>query len=106
MQKPTNALGVGADAFPLAVRNSPVLTGNELGKLAALNALPSEAEVTAFATSPTGKRLKKAIEGAKTSSQAQRLQHREAQALLKADRPKEACLALLSTYQLHKTGKK
>lgn len=38
--KPLRTLGVGVDAYPDQVRNSSVLTGNELGRLGNLEALP------------------------------------------------------------------
>jgi flavin reductase (DIM6/NTAB) family NADH-FMN oxidoreductase RutF len=43
-----DVIGVGFDQLPAAVRNSKVLTGNELAKIAALPALPNAAEVTAI----------------------------------------------------------
>ena len=38
--KPLRTLGIGVDALPHAVRNSKVLTGNDLGQLGNLEALP------------------------------------------------------------------
>ncbi len=43
--QPVTAIGIGADQLPEAVRNSEVLTGNDIGKLAALTKLPSMKEV-------------------------------------------------------------
>ncbi len=40
-------IGVGFDALPQAVRHSPVLTGNELARIAALTRLPSRSEALA-----------------------------------------------------------
>ncbi|MCS7037718.1 MAG: flavin reductase family protein [Saprospiraceae bacterium] len=42
-----NELGVGFDALPYAARHSPVLTGNELARIAALTQLPSREEALA-----------------------------------------------------------
>lgn len=46
--KPLSTLGIGVDNFPDEVRNSMVLTGNDLGMLGNVEALPNKAEVNAF----------------------------------------------------------
>lgn len=46
--KPLSTLGIGVDNFPEEVRNSMVLTGNDLGMLGNVEALPTESEVNAF----------------------------------------------------------
>ena len=46
--KPLSALGIGVDNFPEEVRNSMVLTGNDLGMLGNVETLPSKTEVDAF----------------------------------------------------------
>ncbi len=38
--KPNEKLGIGVDQLPLAIRNSTVLTGNDLGKLANVERIP------------------------------------------------------------------
>jgi Conserved protein/domain typically associated with flavoprotein oxygenases, DIM6/NTAB family len=43
--KPLTTLGIGVDALPKAVRNSMVLTGNDLGKLGNVEHLPSDDEI-------------------------------------------------------------
>ena len=47
--KPISTLGIGVDAFPNSVRNSNVLTGNDLGVLANVVSLPTEEDVDNFA---------------------------------------------------------
>ncbi|NEW79472.1 MAG: flavin reductase family protein [Gelidibacter sp.] len=47
--KPLLTLGIGVDAIPSEIRNSSILTGNDLGMLANLEAIPSEADVDKFA---------------------------------------------------------
>lgn len=49
IEQTVTALGVGFDALPEGLRHSPVLTGNDLGNIAALTALPSREEVLAIA---------------------------------------------------------
>jgi hypothetical protein len=46
--KPLTTLGIGVDALPDSVRNSNVLTGNDLGMLGNIEQLPSEEEVDAM----------------------------------------------------------
>jgi len=46
--KPLSSKGVGVDAIPQDIRNSPILTGNDLGMLGNFEAIPTEAEVNAF----------------------------------------------------------
>lgn len=48
--KPLTTLGIGVDSFPDKVKNSMVLTGNDLGMLGNVESLPTEAEVDAFIT--------------------------------------------------------
>lgn len=43
--KPLSNLGIGVDALPKAVRNSLVLTGNDLGMLGNVAALPSDEDI-------------------------------------------------------------
>lgn len=46
--KPLTTLGIGVDAIPDFIKNSGMFTGNDLGLLANVAALPSPAEVTIF----------------------------------------------------------
>lgn len=43
--KPLTTLGIGVDALPRGVRNSYVLTGNDLGMLGNLEQMPTEEEI-------------------------------------------------------------
>ncbi|WP_194851413.1 flavin reductase family protein [Nonlabens antarcticus] len=49
VEKPSRNHGVGVDALPQTVRNSEVLTGNDLGKLGNIHEIPEADEVLAFA---------------------------------------------------------
>jgi hypothetical protein len=40
VEKPNTKLGIGMDALPESIRNSRILTGNQLGKLANVNEMP------------------------------------------------------------------
>ncbi|MFD2551210.1 flavin reductase family protein [Bizionia sediminis] len=46
--KPLSTLGMGVDSLPDHVKNSMILTGNDLGMLANVEALPNPEEVQAF----------------------------------------------------------
>lgn len=46
--KPLSTLGIGVDALPEHVRNSNILTGNDLGLLANVETLPTEDAILAF----------------------------------------------------------
>jgi flavin reductase (DIM6/NTAB) family NADH-FMN oxidoreductase RutF len=46
--KPLHSLGIGVDALPEEIRNSMILTGNDLGMLANINTLPTKKEINAF----------------------------------------------------------
>ena len=46
--KPLSTIGIGVDNFPDFVKNSMVLTGNDLGMLANIEALPTDHEVKSF----------------------------------------------------------
>lgn len=45
--KPLTTLGIGVDALPKGVRNSKVLTGNDLGMLGNIEHLPTDEEIDA-----------------------------------------------------------
>lgn len=47
--KPIATKGIGVDQLPEAIRHSDILTGNDLGMLGNIEALPGDKEVTAFA---------------------------------------------------------
>lgn len=53
--KPLRTLGIGVDAMPDHVKNSMILTGNDLGMLANIEALPSKKDVDEF-IAETGER--------------------------------------------------
>ncbi len=49
--KPLSSLGIGVDKIPEHIRNSDVLTGNDLGMLGNVEEMPSEEEVANFMAS-------------------------------------------------------
>jgi len=47
--KPLSSLGIGVDKIPIEIRNSNILTGNNLGMLGNVDALPNQQDVNNFA---------------------------------------------------------
>jgi flavin reductase (DIM6/NTAB) family NADH-FMN oxidoreductase RutF len=48
VEKPLQKLGIGIDALPEHIRQSNILTGNELGQLGNVEKLPAEEEIALF----------------------------------------------------------
>jgi hypothetical protein len=48
LPQPTTQIGIGFDQLPEDIRNSPVLTGSELAKLAGVEQLPDETSVNEY----------------------------------------------------------
>ncbi len=46
--KPLSSIGIGVDNIPQEIRNSNILTGNDLGMLGNISELPTEEEITDF----------------------------------------------------------
>ena len=57
LYQPFNVIGIGFDNLPEVVRNSKVLTGNDLGELAAVEGLPGEASIREKAKDNTVKEI-------------------------------------------------
>lgn len=55
LYQPVTRLGIGWDTLPAAIRESPVLSGQEISSLASLPDKPVEADLTAFRSSMEGK---------------------------------------------------
>ncbi|MEO7212893.1 flavin reductase family protein [Mucilaginibacter sp.] len=91
--KPVRTIGIGVDAIPYAIRNSKVLTGNNLGQLGNVEFLPTDEEVEAFAQSDEIKELFDATIG---DSQTREVQlHLRAKHLLDSGLVEEAWKVLL-----------
>lgn len=91
--KPNYKIGIGVDALPHGIRNSRVLTGNNLGQLGNHEILPSNEAVEAYSLTPHIKELLDATIG---DSQTRELQlHLKAKQLLDEGRVEEALMVLL-----------
>jgi flavin reductase (DIM6/NTAB) family NADH-FMN oxidoreductase RutF len=88
--KPLATLGIGVDSLPESIRNSQVLTGNDLGQLGNLERLPTEEEIRSYAADAN-------IEDFMIDEY---LLHKHARVLLEAGRPFDAMKALLASERL------
>ncbi|MCE3260590.1 MAG: flavin reductase family protein, partial [Bacteroidetes bacterium] len=82
VQKPITTIGIGIDQIPEDIRNSRVLTGNNLGLLGSVEQLPAKEETEEF---------KKSLR--KFSSTEEK--HQYAKTLLEANKVKDAWMVLL-----------
>jgi len=90
--KPGQDLGIGIDQIPKKIRNSKILTGNELGLLGMINKLPSEEEINSFKNESD---LQNILSSYQNESLINHL-HKHAQELLKQGKVKEAWGTLLA----------
>ncbi len=85
--------GVGVDQIPASIRNSAILTGNDLGKLGSADALPAPEEVNAYQESGV---LADLFDEARNGCQyLPDLLHLKAKQLLSQNNVREAWLTLL-----------
>ncbi len=87
--KPLSKLGIGVDQIPSAIKNSNVLTGNDLGKLGNVELLPTDPQIAAFL-----KENKEAAQLVKTGDDEKI--HLQAQLYLEKNEPLKAWNILLA----------
>jgi flavin reductase (DIM6/NTAB) family NADH-FMN oxidoreductase RutF len=91
LPKPGFPVGIGIDLLPDDIRNSPVLTGNNLGRLAAIDKIPTTDEVKNFSENFDYNRLWRGAENDRLTAV-----HKQAQLFLAKGDVKKAWLLLLS----------
>jgi len=91
--KPVSSIGIGVDALPYAIRNSKILTGNNLGQLGNVEVLPTDEEIETYAQSPEIKDLLDATIGDSQTRETQL--HLKAKQLLDEGKVVEAWKVLL-----------
>lgn len=91
LPRPGSPAGIGMDQLPAAIRNSKVLTGNNLGRLANIDRLPSADEVKTFSDNFNYNLLFQSTGGDRITAI-----HQHAQLLLANGELKKAWLLLLS----------
>ncbi|RNI29651.1 flavin reductase family protein [Rufibacter immobilis] len=94
LPKPVRNKGIGIDQLPQHIRNSNVLTGNNLARLGNTEVIPSEAEVQAFSQEPIYQYLLQKHQDNPTEKERQT--HLLAQRLLEEGRVADAWKALLA----------
>jgi flavin reductase (DIM6/NTAB) family NADH-FMN oxidoreductase RutF len=93
VEKPVRTLGIGVDSLPASIRNSAVLTGNNLGQLGNVESLPSDEEIDAFRTDPELRQILDATIG--DSQTRERELHHYARKLLESKEVIKAWKVLL-----------
>jgi flavin reductase (DIM6/NTAB) family NADH-FMN oxidoreductase RutF len=93
LAKPGRDHGIGVNALPMHVRNSRILTGNDLGHLGGISELPTAEEIKAYRSQS---KLDELIqEKGNNPSEVEKQLHQNAQMLLSEGKVKEACMMLL-----------
>lgn len=93
VEKPVRTLGIGVDSLPASIRNSAVLTGNNLGQLGNVESLPTDEEINAFSTDPVLRQILDATIG--DSKTRERELHQYARKLLESKEVIKAWKVLL-----------
>ena len=93
LAKPGRDHGIGVNALPMHVRNSRILTGNDLGHLGGISELPTAEEIKVYRNQS---RLDELIqEKGDNRSEVEKQLHQNAKMLLSEGKVKEACMMLL-----------
>jgi flavin reductase (DIM6/NTAB) family NADH-FMN oxidoreductase RutF len=96
VEKPNLKLGIGIDNLPPSVRNSEVLSGNDLGQLANVESLPSEESIQKFMEM---NEIREFIDSVKSNPENKTLVlHLAAKELIKAGKIGDAWMLLLMKF--------
>lgn len=90
---PPNVVGIGISALPEEVRESKILTGNDLARLGKYTELPDETEVNDYKLMELSDLF---VENEDDSANLERLLHERAQSLIEKGEIREALLTVLS----------
>lgn len=93
IEKPITKCGVGFDLIPEEIRNSTILTGNDLGQLGGIESLPNETDVNEYKLISLSALFMQYEDDAKSLELEL---HQLAQKLLKNNKLEEAWMALLA----------
>lgn len=93
IKKPITTCGIGYDALPQDIKSSQILSANNLGQLAGIEALPNETDVNEYKLLELSTLFLELEHDAAALEQAL---HKRAQELLNANQLEEAWLTLLS----------
>lgn len=93
LTQPNKHFGVGVDALPASVRNSPTLSGNDLGMLGSAMQVPDETAVNEYKLTELADLF---IQLKDNPSELERRLHGKARELLREGRKEEAWKAILA----------
>lgn len=93
VEKPNLKLGIGIDKIPEDIRDSEVLTGNDLGQLGNVETLPTPEEIEAFNTHEEIIKFNDALKADPANARLAR--HLAARKLIAAGKVKDAWMVLL-----------
>ena len=93
VEKPLRKLGIGVDNIPLRIRNSYILSGNDLGMLGNVESIPSVEEVDSY--KEENYTIKEILNFTVEDEKARENLHYKAKELLKKGRVNEAWKTLL-----------
>lgn len=93
IQKPITTIGVGFDAIPDDIRDSSTLTGNDLGQLGSIEAIPDETAVNDYRLMELSELF---IEYEDNKAQLEQELHKHAKVLLTENKVEEAWMTLLA----------
>jgi hypothetical protein len=93
VEKPIRTLGIGVDNIPSRIKNSYILTGNDLGMLGNMESIPSIEEVEKY--KEENHTIKEILNFSAEDEEAREALHYRAKELLKKGRISEAWKTLL-----------
>ncbi len=93
VEKPVKRLGIGVDRIPKEIRNSKILTGNNLGQLGNIEELPDETMVNEYKLIEVADLF---VDHQDDASKLEELLHMRAKDLLENNKVEEAWLTLLT----------
>ncbi len=93
IEKPITTIGIGFDNIPIEIKESTILTGNDLGMLGGIEKLPNETEVNEYKLIELSDLFMQYEEDAK---ELERVLHNRAKELLSENKLEEAWKTLLS----------
>ncbi|MEJ6981185.1 flavin reductase family protein [Pedobacter sp. P351] len=95
ISKPNKKIGIGVDSLPRSIRESSIFTGNDLGQLGNIDALPNETSINQYAQQNAD--LQNLIIATRSDSKLRRDSlHLLAKSLLKLGKVSEAWMTLLA----------
>ncbi len=93
IQKPITTIGVGYDSIPQDIRNSDILTGNDLGQLGNIEEIPNETDVNEYKLIELSELFVTLEDNA---IQLEKELHQKAKELLQNNKVEEAWMTLLA----------